>query len=81
MIQDIVRTGVVRVLGANDFERFFRYLVMAWEEIQPGIIESPLGTLIDSSSPDKEALLAAFINVRFCEYNIKADGFNFVVVK
>jgi LuxR family maltose regulon positive regulatory protein len=47
----------------NDFERFFRYLVMAWEAVQPGIRHSPLDTLLGSMAPDNEAVLAAFINV------------------
>ena len=47
----------------NDFERFFRYLVLAWEEVHPGIMESPLGTLLGAMSPDSEAVIAAFINL------------------
>ena len=47
----------------NDFDRFFRYLVMAWEEVQPGVMESPLGLLLGSLTPDNEAVLAEFTNL------------------
>ena len=47
----------------NDLERFFRYLLAAWETVQPEIVESRLGTLLGAMSPDNEAVLAAFINV------------------
>ncbi len=47
----------------NDIERFFRYLITAWEEVQPDIRESPLGTLLGAMSPDSEAVLSAFINL------------------
>jgi LuxR family maltose regulon positive regulatory protein len=52
-------------LGAedNDPERFLRYLLMAWEQIQPGIRESPVGLLLGGTAPDLEAVLSAFINV------------------
>jgi LuxR family transcriptional regulator, maltose regulon positive regulatory protein len=46
----------------NDLERFLRYLVAAWEKGQPGVIESPLGILLGGMSPDREAVLPAFIN-------------------
>jgi LuxR family maltose regulon positive regulatory protein len=46
----------------NDLERFFRYLLAGWEEVQSGISESPLGLLLGAMSPDREAILAAFIN-------------------
>jgi LuxR family maltose regulon positive regulatory protein len=46
----------------NDLERFFRYLLTAWEEVQPGIRESPLGLLLGGMSPDSEVVLTAFIN-------------------
>jgi len=41
----------------NDPERFLRYLLTAWEEVQPGIRESPLGLLLGAMSPDREAVL------------------------
>lgn len=47
----------------NDHDRFFRYLLSAWAAIQPGISESPLGLLLGAMSPDRDAVLAAFINV------------------
>ncbi|NTU79848.1 MAG: hypothetical protein HGA45_10670 [Chloroflexales bacterium] len=52
-------------LGAedNDLERFFRCLLMAWAEVRPGIRESPVGLLLGGMAPDREAVLAAFINV------------------
>lgn len=46
----------------NEFERFFRYLVLAWEAVQPAIRESDLDTLLGGLAPDNEAVLAAFIN-------------------
>ena len=51
-------------LGAedNDPERFLRYLLAAWQEVQPDVEESPLGLLLGSMSPDSEAVLSAFIN-------------------
>ncbi len=47
----------------NIFERFFRYLIIAWEEVQPEVMHSPLDTLLGTMAPDNEAVLAAFINV------------------
>ena len=47
----------------NDPERFFRYLLTGWEEVQPGISQSPLGLLLGAMSPDSEAILEAFLNV------------------
>lgn len=47
----------------NDPERFFRYLVAAWEEVQPEVRESPLGLLLGGIAPESESVLAAFINV------------------
>src|SRR5215210_7925073 len=47
----------------NDLERFFRYLLTAWEEIQPGVRESRLGLLLGAMMPDSQAVLSAFINV------------------
>jgi LuxR family maltose regulon positive regulatory protein len=46
----------------NDIERFLRCLLTAWEQVQPGIRESPVGMLLGGMSPDREAVLAAFIN-------------------
>lgn len=46
----------------NDVGRFFRYLLAAWEAVQPGVMESQLGTLLGDPSPDREAVLASFIH-------------------
>jgi LuxR family transcriptional regulator, maltose regulon positive regulatory protein len=47
----------------NDFDRFFRYLLAAWNDVQPGINESALGALLQGMMPEKDAVLSAFINV------------------
>lgn len=47
----------------NDPERFLRYLLKAWEAVQPSITESKLGLLLGSLMPEREAILSAFINV------------------
>jgi LuxR family transcriptional regulator, maltose regulon positive regulatory protein len=47
----------------NDPDRFFRYLLAAWETVQPDIRESPLGLLLGALEPDRDAVLSAFINV------------------
>ncbi|MCC2627265.1 MAG: ATP-dependent transcriptional regulator [Thermomicrobiales bacterium] len=47
----------------NDSDRFFRYLLAAWETVHPGIRESPLGLLLGALEPDRDAVLSAFINV------------------
>lgn len=46
----------------NDVERFLRYLLEGWEQVQPGMWESPVGLLLSSMMPDREAVLVAFIN-------------------
>ncbi len=46
----------------NDLERFLRYLLAAWEEVQPGIIESAPGLLLGGASPEVDAVLRAFLN-------------------
>ena len=45
-----------------DVERFLRYLLAAWETVQPDILEQPLGILLGSRMPDIKAVLPAFIN-------------------
>jgi LuxR family maltose regulon positive regulatory protein len=52
-------------LGAdeNDPDRFFRYLLAAWEEVQPGLRQSSLGLLLGAADPDREAVLTALLNV------------------
>jgi LuxR family maltose regulon positive regulatory protein len=47
----------------NDPDRFFRYLLAAWETVHPGIRVSPLGLLLGALEPDRDAVLSAFINV------------------
>jgi LuxR family maltose regulon positive regulatory protein len=49
--------------GDDDPERFLRYLLTGWEDVQPGVSQSKLGLLLGGVSPDIEAVLAAFINV------------------
>lgn len=46
----------------DDIESFLRYLLAAWEAVQPDIAETPLGILLGSQMPDIEAVLAALIN-------------------
>jgi LuxR family maltose regulon positive regulatory protein len=46
----------------NDPERFLRYLLVAWSQVQPGASESPLGVLLSGRSPERETVLSAFIN-------------------
>jgi LuxR family maltose regulon positive regulatory protein len=48
--------------GDNDLERFLRYLLAAWERLQPEIVESPVGILLGSQTPDTNAVLPAFLN-------------------
>jgi ATP/maltotriose-dependent transcriptional regulator MalT len=47
----------------NDPERFFRLLLAAWRVVQPSVSASPLGLLLGAMSPDRDAVLAAFIDV------------------
>jgi LuxR family maltose regulon positive regulatory protein len=47
----------------NDPDRFLRYLLTAWEEAQPGVRDSALGVLLGGLLPDRDAVLAAFVNV------------------
>lgn len=47
----------------NDLERFLRYLLAAWEEAQPGVMESPPGLLLGAMMPDVEAVLPAVVNL------------------
>ena len=48
---------------ANDIERFLRCLLEAWEEVQAGVRESLWGIRLGAMSPDREAVLTAFINL------------------
>jgi LuxR family maltose regulon positive regulatory protein len=47
----------------NDLDRFLRYLLAAWEKVQPGVRESSLGLLLSGMEPDTEAVLSAFVNI------------------
>jgi len=47
----------------NDLVRFFRSLLSAWQEAQPGVRETPLGLLLGGMAPDRDAVLSAFLNV------------------
>ena len=46
----------------DDVERFLRYLLAAWDKVQPDIVETPLGILLGSQTPDIKAVQSAFIN-------------------
>ena len=51
------------ITGEEDsVERFLRYLLAAWEAVQPEIVETPLGILLGSQMPDIKAVLSAFSN-------------------
>ena len=47
----------------NDFERFFRYIALALEAVEPEVMETPFGILLGAPTPEKEAVLTAFINL------------------
>jgi LuxR family transcriptional regulator, maltose regulon positive regulatory protein len=47
----------------NDLERFLRYLLAAWSEVQPDVLESTAGLLLGAMTPDSEAVLSALIHV------------------
>ncbi len=46
----------------NDFHRFFRYILEAWQHAQPGIVDSALGILLSGINAESEKILAHFIN-------------------
>ena len=46
----------------NNVDRFLRYLLAAWETIQPKIVETHLGVLFESQNPDIKSVMYAFIN-------------------
>jgi LuxR family maltose regulon positive regulatory protein len=46
----------------DDAERFLRSLVAAWEAVQPGVGDSPVGLLVGAMAPDRNAVLSAFLN-------------------
>ena len=47
----------------NDVESFLRYLLSTWERVQPGVMASPLGTLLGAMAPNREAVLSTFLNL------------------
>ena len=47
----------------NNLERFLRYLLRAWENVQPDIRETQLSILLDAMTPDTDRVLSEFINV------------------
>ena len=47
----------------DGLERFFRYLLAAWEVVQPDVMETPLAKLLSAPSSDPRRLLTAFVNV------------------
>jgi LuxR family maltose regulon positive regulatory protein len=47
----------------NTLDRFLRYLLAAWETIQPDVRHSPPGLMLGASEPDTDAVLSAFLNV------------------
>ena len=47
----------------NDLERFLRYLVAAWAELQPGVMDSPVGLLLGAVEPDTTTVLSALLNL------------------
>jgi LuxR family maltose regulon positive regulatory protein len=52
-------------IGQEDstLDRFLRYLLAAWETIQPDVRHSPPGLMLGASEPDTDAVLSAFLNV------------------
>ena len=51
-------------LGSDDDDpdSFLRYLLAAWERIEPEVASSPLAILLGSQGPNREAVLTAFLN-------------------
>ncbi len=57
------RVGWVTIdTDCDDPAQLFRYLIASWASFQLDILERPVGLLAGSSTPDLEALMAAFIN-------------------
>ncbi|MGW8250174.1 MAG: LuxR C-terminal-related transcriptional regulator, partial [Anaerolineales bacterium] len=46
-------------------ERFMRYLLAAWEKVQPDIASTTLATLLDSQVPEINRVLVAFVNAGY----------------
>lgn len=47
----------------NDFASFMRYLVTAWERVQPDIRDTALGKVMGGANPNRDIVLSTFINV------------------
>jgi len=47
----------------NDPDRFLRCLLHAWATLRPDVRQSRLGVLLGSPQPDRDEVLAAFVNV------------------
>lgn len=47
--------------GDNDLMRFLRYVLSAWDRVQPGMMESHLGLILGDVSPDLDRVQGAFI--------------------
>lgn len=47
----------------DDAAMFLRYLLAAWEMVQPGITETTLGILLESQMPDMKTAWRAFLDV------------------
>jgi ATP/maltotriose-dependent transcriptional regulator MalT len=43
-------------------DRFLRYLLAAWEIVQPEVVEAPVGLLLGSQAPDIQEALISFLN-------------------
>lgn len=46
----------------DERDRVLRYLLAAWERIQPEVAAGPLGILLSAQSPNPVAVLSAFLN-------------------
>ena len=46
----------------DDVGHFLRYLLAAWETVQPEITQTSLGLLLQSQTPDIQAVLPVFVN-------------------
>ena len=68
LLAEWARTGSLPVAWLSvtkeedNVEHFLRYLFAAWEVVQPAIVNTPLGILLGSNSPDIKAVLSAFLN-------------------
>ena len=42
----------------DDFDRFFRLFLLAWDVVQPGVLDSAPGVRLGATDPDQDAVLA-----------------------